>query len=134
MKHHCLLILLLYTALASGQTLDYISDSLSTPIEIKTSRSYDNGVVTLGRSQFLSFPASFDDPARLLLKYPGISTPNDQANAVIYHGLPSHMHQWQLYGARTLNPNHLSNAGTANDGPRSFAIPTKTMSTSISAL
>lgn len=116
-KHHCLLILLLYTALVSGQSSGYIADSLSIPVEIKTSRSYDNGVVTLGRSQFLSFPASFDDPARLLLKYPGISTPNDQANAVIYHALPSHMHQWQLYGARTLNPNHLSNAGTANDGP-----------------
>jgi len=94
-----------------------IEDSLSVPVEIRTSRSYQDGVVSLGRSQFLSLAGSFDDPSRLLIKYPGISTANDQANSVIYHGLPSHYHQWQLYGARILNPNHLSNAGTQSDNP-----------------
>ena len=94
-----------------------LADSLSIPVEIRTSRSYENSVVSIGRSQFLSFAGSFDDPSRLLIKYPGITTANDQANSVIYHGLPSHYHQWQLYGARILNPNHLSNAGTQSDNP-----------------
>ena len=92
-----------------------LADTLAVPVEIRTTRGYENGVVSLSRSNFLSMPASFDDPSRLLLKYPGISTANDQANSVIYHGLPSHFHQWQLYGARILNPNHLSNAGTLSD-------------------
>ena len=40
---------------------------------------------------------------------------NDQNNAIIYDGLPSHYSTWSLYGAQIANPNHLSNAGTVND-------------------
>ncbi len=60
-------------------------------------------------------PASFQDPARILIKYPGFSTPNDGANAIIFRGMPPESARWQLFGADIVNPNHLSNAGTAND-------------------
>jgi len=51
------------------------------------------------------------------MKYPGFSVSNDQNNAIIYDGLPSHYSTWSLYGAQIANPNHLSNAGTVNDKP-----------------
>jgi len=117
MKRKCFVFVIILFSFSLRAQKDLLTDSLAVPVEIRTSRSYDKGVVSISRSQFLTFPGAFDDPSRLLLKYPGISTKNDQANAVIYHGLPSHYHQWQLYGARILNPNHLSNAGTFSDGP-----------------
>ena len=85
------------------------------PVEIRADRVYSPSKIELSRSQFLSSPASFDDPSRLLMKYPGFSVSNDQNNAIIYDGLPSHYSTWSLYGAQIANPNHLSNAGTAND-------------------
>ena len=87
------------------------------PVEIRAERAYTPEKIALNRSHFLSAPASFDDPSRLLMKYPGFSVSNDQNNAIIYDGLPSHYSTWSLYGAQIANPNHLSNAGTANDRP-----------------
>lgn len=96
----------------------WAQDSISLellPVEIRVERIYSPSKIGLSRSQFLSSPASFDDPSRLLMKYPGFSISNDQNNAIIYNGLPSHYSTWSLYGAQITNPNHLSNAGTAND-------------------
>ena len=87
------------------------------PVEISAERSFTPSKVSLSRSHFLSSPASFDDPSRLLMKYPGFSVSNDQNNAIIYDGLPSHYSTWSLYGAQIANPNHLSNAGRVNDKP-----------------
>ena len=87
------------------------------PVEIRAERSYSLSNISLSRSDFLSAPASFDDPSRLLMKYPGFSVSNDQNNAIIYDGLPSHYSTWSLYGANIANPNHLSDAGTSNDRP-----------------
>ena len=87
------------------------------PVEIRSQKSYSPAKIALGRSQFLSAPASFDDPSRVLMKYPGFSVSNDQNNAIIYEGMPSHYSTWSLYGAQIASPNHLSNAGTANDRP-----------------
>lgn len=99
-------------------SLFYAQDSTSVellPVEIRAERAYTPEKIALSRSHFLSAPASFDDPSRLLMKYPGFSVSNDQNNAIIYNGLPSHYSTWSLYGAQIANPNHLSNAGTAND-------------------
>ena len=87
------------------------------PVEIRAERSYTPSKIALSRSHFLSAPASFDDPSRLLMKYPGFTVSNDQNNAIIYEGMPSHYSTWNLYGALITSPNHLSNAGTANDRP-----------------
>ncbi len=85
------------------------------PVEINDRKVYSPDKIQLSRSNFLSSPASFDDPSRLLMKYPGFTVSNDQNNAIIYEGMPSHYSTWSMYGAQIASPNHLSNAGTAND-------------------
>ena len=64
---------------------------------------------------FLRNAASFDDPTRSLQNYAGFSTANDQANSVIYRGLDASFHKWYVNGGRTVNVNHLSNAGTTSN-------------------
>lgn len=80
-----------------------------------TEKPYQSGDLTMTQNQYKVMPASFQDPARILIKYPGFSTPNDGANAIIFRGMPPESARWQLFGAEIVNPNHLSNAGTAND-------------------
>lgn len=114
----CICTICLYlTAYGNSQVIE--NDSLYTitidSITYTATRIYDQHTVGLDRDDFLAMPGAFEDPSRLLLKFPGISTPNDQANAFIYHGMPSHFYQWQWNGAETINPNHLANAGTITD-------------------
>lgn len=78
-------------------------------------RTYESGNLTMPRQQYKVMPASFQDPSRILLKYPGFSTPNDGANGIVFRGLPPESARWQLFGADIVNPNHHSNAGTASD-------------------
>lgn len=85
------------------------------PVEITDRKVYTPEKISLSRSNFLSAPATFDDPSRLLMRYPGFTVSNDQNNAILFEGLPSHFSTWSLYGAQITNPNHLSNAGTPND-------------------
>ncbi len=59
--------------------------------------------------------ATFEDPSRALMRTPAMSFDNDQSNAIIYRGMPSHMMKWEMDGAEIINPNHLSNAGTSTD-------------------
>ena len=80
-----------------------------------TEKPYQSGDLPMTQNQYKVMPASFQDPARILIKYPGFSTPNDGANAIIFRGMPPESARWQLFGADIVNPNHLSNAGTAND-------------------
>jgi len=94
--------------------LHYIVPTLVPDITI-TEKPYQSGDLTMTQNQYKVMPASFQDPARILIKYPGFSTPNDGANAIIFRGMPPESARWQLFGADIVNPNHLSNAGTAND-------------------
>lgn len=64
---------------------------------------------------FRHLPGSFDDPSRLLIRFPALSSPNDQANQIVVKGLPPHMAKWTIGGAAIINPNHLSNAGSITD-------------------
>lgn len=109
-------LLILFCANSYGQsdTLLYktIGDILFTE-----KKEQSANVVKLSRKQFLTMAGALEDPTRLLIKSSGISTANDQANSVIYHGLPSQFHQWSLNGAQILNPNHLNNAGTSANLP-----------------
>lgn len=93
-----------------------MSDQLS-DVEIFSTLIKTDNSVSLSRKQFLTLAGALEDPTRLLIKFPGISTINDQANSVVYHGMPAQYHKWSLYGARMLNPNHLGNAGTISDFP-----------------
>lgn len=59
--------------------------------------------------------ASFGDPSRSVLRFPGTGAQSDQANGFSYHGLPNEMVNWKLEGAEILNPNHLNTAGTISN-------------------
>ena len=76
---------------------------------------YKSGDLTMTQQQYKVMPASFQDPSRIMLRYPGFSTANDGANSILFRGMPPEATRWQLFGADIVNPNHLSNAGTAND-------------------
>jgi hypothetical protein len=78
-------------------------------------KTYNSSTINLSNQDFKKLAGSFDDPSRVLLKYPGFSNVNDQANGIVYHGLPSHFFSWQLNQFDIVNPNHLSNAGTLSD-------------------
>ncbi len=71
--------------------------------------------VTFNRKEFQVLPGAYEDPSRLLLKAPGFTTSNDQANYILYKGLPSNYIRWNINDAAIVNPNHLSNAGSLSD-------------------
>lgn len=122
MKYIFLAFFSLCFLFSSGQTEpDSTLKNRVEELQISSSRVYNKGTVSLSRKQFLTMAGALEDPTRLLIKTPGISTANDQANSVIYHGMPAQYHQWSLYGARILNPNHNSNAGTISDLPSTSA-------------
>lgn len=73
------------------------------------------GQIKLLGYDYKMMPASFQDPTRVLIRYPGISTDNDGANGIIFRGMPPQYVRWQLHGNDIVNPNHLSNAGTSAD-------------------
>lgn len=113
MKFQWTFILILILGGISAQ--DTLIQETLLPIEIMDSRDQEKEVIRLQRNHFLSYPASFDDPSRLLMKFPGFTTLNDQSNFIIFDGMPPHYTKWSLYGAEIVNPNHLSNAGTITD-------------------
>jgi hypothetical protein len=73
--------------------------------------------IPLTREQNLRYPATFFDPARLALAYPGLANADDQANGLSIRGNGPGALRWRLEGVDVVNPNHLSNAGTFNDLP-----------------
>jgi hypothetical protein len=71
--------------------------------------------ISFNRKEFQVLPGAYEDPSRLLLKAPGFATANDQANSILFKGMPSNFVNWNVNGALIVNPNHLSNAGTLSD-------------------
>jgi hypothetical protein len=71
--------------------------------------------ISFNRKEFQVLPGAYEDPSRLLLKAPGFSTANDQANSILFKGMPSNFVNWSVNGSMIVNPNHLSNAGTLSD-------------------
>ena len=80
-------------------------------------RRTDPGAVTLTVEQTLRYPAAFFDPARVATVSAGVANTNDQANHFSVRGNNPNGNAWLLEGAEMVNPNHLSNAGTASDLP-----------------
>jgi hypothetical protein len=74
-------------------------------------------VQTITAEQVLRLPATYFDPARLIVNFPGVAGANDQANGTIIHGNSPDASAWRLEGAEIVNPNHLTNAGTVSDRP-----------------
>ena len=73
--------------------------------------------IPLTRDQTLRFPATFFDPARLAMAYPGVAQTDDGVNSISIRGNSPATVRWRLEGADVVNPNHLPNGGTINDRP-----------------
>jgi hypothetical protein len=114
MRKCTLLLLLLFTILSLHSQNEDQSYELDSFVFI-SKRTIGADRIQLSNRDFKKQAASFDDPSRLLMHYPGFSATGDQANAISYHGLPSALFSWQLNGVDIVNPNHLANAGTASD-------------------
>lgn len=75
----------------------------------------ESNTLLINKNNFLKLSGSFNDPSRLLLKFPGIAATNDQSNFISLSGMPPYMAGWFVNGASIVNPNHLSNTGTFTD-------------------
>jgi hypothetical protein len=74
--------------------------------------TFQFGEISMLNQQYKFMPASFQDPTRVLIKYPGFSVANDGANAYHFRFMPVEVNRWNVMGADVVNPNHLSEAGT----------------------
>lgn len=72
-------------------------------------------VTLLTQEATVRYPATFYDPARLLLTYPGVANTNDQTNGIVVRGNSPNGVLWRLEGVDIVNPNHTPNAGTFSD-------------------
>ncbi len=96
--------------------VDLISDALLNAYPMIRAKALQKpNELLISNALFRRLPGSFDDPSRLLIRFPTLSSPNDQANQVVVKGLPPHMAKWTIDGAAIINPNHLSNAGSITD-------------------
>ena len=119
------LLYLLFIVNTNAQNItesDTLSESLEVTLEpleliyhpIQKHFLYGQNKVVINQSS-RDLAATFDDPSRVLYRHAGISMSNDQANAIVYRGLPSEYSKWSIGGAEIVNPNHLSNAGRISD-------------------
>lgn len=103
------------TFLGSTSAQDSLPSQQLATFEFVENKIYQANNISISNRDFKRLAASFDDPSRILLHYAGFTNANDQANGIVYHGLPSHFSSWQLNGLDVVNTNHLSNAGTFSD-------------------
>jgi hypothetical protein len=99
--------IVLVESITTLDTLEVISDSYLT----------GGGIINMPLERALRLPASYFDPMRAMISYPGVVQANDQANSLIIRGASPAGVLWRLNGLDILNPNHLSNAGTLSDKP-----------------
>lgn len=72
---------------------------------------------TITVEEQLRFPATYFDPARVALSYPGVAGMNDGTNIISVRGNSPSTVKWWLEGVEIVNPNHTANAGTFSDRP-----------------
>ncbi len=111
----CFFFALSFQPIYGQEQIDSSAWELIIPIEITEAKKGYSEITSLSRKDFLQLPASFDDPSRLMLRFPGFVNSNDQNNGIVFHGMPAKFSGWSLYNAEILNPNHLSTAGISGD-------------------
>lgn len=65
------------------------------------------------------YAASFSDPARMVMNFPGVSNSGDGDNSIVVRGNSPQGVLWRLEGIEIPNPNHFGNLG-ATGGPISM--------------
>jgi hypothetical protein len=87
---------------------------LACPV-ITYNKTFEEAKIVFNKREFELMAGAYEDPARLIMKYPGFANSNDQANGIINMGMAPAFTKWSLNGVEIVNPNHLSNAGTLTD-------------------
>ncbi|MFN0214854.1 MAG: carboxypeptidase regulatory-like domain-containing protein [Saprospiraceae bacterium] len=103
--------------IALRRTASELSEVIITATQTGRRTPLPLGEIPLTRDQTLRFPATFFDPARLAMAYPGVANTDDQANGLSIRGNSPSSVRWRLEGVDIVNPNHLTNAGTFSDRP-----------------
>lgn len=62
------------------------------------------------------FSAAFNDPARTVVSYAGVVSPEDGNNAISIRGNSPYGLLWRMEGVDIPNPNHFANVGTSGGG------------------
>jgi len=75
------------------------------------------GAHTITVEEQFRFPATFYDPARLAMSFPGVAGVSDATNIISVRGNSPASVRWRLEGVDIVNPNHTANAGTLSDRP-----------------
>lgn len=75
------------------------------------------GFRTFTVEQSLRWPATFNDPGRLVTAMAGVAGINDQANHLSIRGNSPNANAYALEGVEIVSPNHTGNAGTPTDLP-----------------
>ncbi|MCB0522815.1 MAG: TonB-dependent receptor [Saprospiraceae bacterium] len=78
-------------------------------------------VHTITVEEQFRFPATYYDPARVAMSFPGVAGENDGTNIISVRGNSPNALQWRLEGVAIVNPNHTANAGTFSDRPTQAA-------------
>lgn len=90
------------------------------PVEVRTGaveRLNAVSSIALTVEKSLRYPATFSDPARLAMSYPGVVATNDQGDHFSVRGNNPGNNVWLLEGVEIVTPSHLTNAGTETDLP-----------------
>lgn len=116
----------------SGKALDLniaLNESLNHLNEVKVTARKDrakpiNEYMTVSARSFSveetrRYAASFSDPARMAMNFPGVSNSGDMDNGIVVRGNSPKGVLWRLEGIEIPNPNHFSSLGTSG-GPISM--------------
>ena len=62
------------------------------------------------------FAGSLGDPSRMLVRFPGVTNPDDSRNNLVVRGNSPVGVNWQIEGISSINPNHFATAGNSGGG------------------
>jgi hypothetical protein len=112
------------TMIISGKELELnitLTESLTQLKEVTVSANKDkikplNEFATVSARSFSveetrRYAASFADPARMVMNFPGVSNGGDQDNSIVVRGNSPRGVLWKLEGIEIPNPNHFSGLG-----------------------
>lgn len=88
-------------------------------VEITNKSTINNEMATVSARSFSvdetkRYPASINDPARMVMSYAGVTSGNDRDNEIIIRGNSPKGLLWMLEGAEIPSPNHFSDVGSSS--------------------
>lgn len=87
-------------------------------VEVTNTTTANNEMITVSSRTFTveetkRYPASINDPSRMVMSYAGVASGNDRDNEIIIRGNSPKGLLWMLEGIEIPSPNHYSNVGSS---------------------